>query len=88
MGAIPKNELSSDDCGQEVRKLLEYCDIIIYTLELEGVEKKVFKELFDRASRDLKIFIVRNLNKDEEIDEIKKKFIFRIKKLEEKEIRA
>lgn len=85
MGAILKTELSSDDCGQEVRILLEELEIIMYTLELYEVEKEEWRrEIFDRASKDLKIFIIRNTSKEEEIVEIRKKLIMRVRESEEK----
>jgi hypothetical protein len=54
------------------RRLLNELGIIIYGLELDSVEKERWKsELFERASRDLKIFMVRNVNKDENIEEMR-----------------
>ena len=75
MGAIQKYELARDDCSQEAGKLLDEVEMIMYALDLEGVEKEVWKRrIFERASEGLKIFIVRNIGKEENEESIKKNY--------------
>jgi hypothetical protein len=70
MGAIQTVELSSDDCGQEAKRVLEDLEILMYALDLERVEEDLWKkEIVERSSRELKIFMVRNWSKEEKIED-------------------
>jgi hypothetical protein len=56
MGAIQTVELSSDDCWQEDKRVLEELEILMYALDLGRVEEDLWrKEIFERSSRELKI---------------------------------
>lgn len=85
MGAIQKYELSSDDCSQEAGRLLNELDIIMYSLDLEGAEKPEWKKrIFEKASEGLKIFMVRNVGKEETEEEMREKLLVLCKQEEEK----
>ena len=87
MGTIRKVKLSNDYCNQEAKRVSEELEILMYALDLENVEKEHWnKEIFDRASGSLKIFMVRNLSKEKNIEELRKMLLLRVR--EEKEIRA
>ena len=65
--------LSSDGCGLEAKRLLEELEIIMHAFDIEMVEN-VFrrKEIFERASRALKVYMVRNLITEEKLEELLK----------------
>jgi len=89
MGAIQTVGLSSDDCGREARKVLEELEILMYALELETVEEEFWKNgIFERASRSLKIFMVRNVSKEEKVEDLRMKLIRKVREEEEEKERA
>jgi len=89
MEAIQTVGLSSDDCGQEDRRVLEELEILMYALELKIVEEKFWKKgIFERASRSLKIFMVRNVSKEEKVEDLRIKLIRKVREEEEEKERA
>jgi len=72
-GTIPTVELSSDGCGLEAKRLLEELEIILYALDIEMVENVFWrKEIFEKASRALKVYMVRNLITEKKLEELLK----------------
>ena len=65
--------MSSDGCGLEAKRLLEELEITMHAFGIEMVENVFWrKEIFERASRALKVYMVRNLNKVEKLEELLK----------------
>ena len=65
--------MSSDGCGLEAKRLLEELKIIMHALDIEMVENVFWrKEIFERVSRALKVYMVRNLITEEKLKELLK----------------
>lgn len=89
IGAIQTFELSSDDCGQEAKRVLEELEILTYAMDLEMKEEELWKkEIFERSNRALKILMVRNLSKEEKLEDLRKKLIMKVREKEEKNKKA
>ena len=68
-----------------VARGLEELEILMYALELEMVEEEFWKNgIFERASRSLKIFMVRNVSKEEKVEDLRKKLIRKVREEEKK----
>ena len=77
--------MSSDGCGLEAKRLLEELEIIMHAFDIEMVENEFWrKEIFERASRALKVYMVWNLITEEKLEELLKNWFWKLEREKEK----
>lgn len=73
MANTRNKESTSGDCGQEARILLEELNRIVYGRILRGcVDEISLKDVYEEGSKLLKIFMVKNIRKEEKVESMKK----------------
>ncbi len=66
MGATPKEESTSEDCGQEAKRIMKEVRRIIYEVDMEMILPECKKlEIYRRGSEDLKNFIVDEISRED-----------------------